>query len=133
MRLTKDVREALLRVNEGFETSTHYNGKNFTESRKYRIVDGLLHVRATGKTSWADSRFDNTWVADNDATHRFLKANLHRLKGAGVAELAKSIAADRARKHDRRHGREPGRRARPDAGHRGVANVEGSDPLHARK
>ncbi len=71
-RLTETVRQQLLELNDGFERTTHYDGKNFRETRHYTIQDGSLHVRQTGKTSWADSRFDNSYVADPEQTHRFL-------------------------------------------------------------
>jgi hypothetical protein len=58
MRLTKDVRQQLLDQNEGFTRRTSYSGKNLSEDRLYEIRDGELHVRAAGKTSWADSRYD---------------------------------------------------------------------------
>lgn len=72
LRLTKAVREQLLNDNDGFTTSTYFEGSNFREQRDYRIEDGELYVRARGKTSWADSRFDDEWVADDEETHRFL-------------------------------------------------------------
>lgn len=72
IRLTKAVRQALLDNNDGFTTSSYYEGRNFRESREYRIEDGELHIRSKGKTSWADSRFDDEWVADDEETHRFL-------------------------------------------------------------
>lgn len=84
LRLTKTVREQLLKLNEGFETTTHYKAKNFTETRVYRIIDGVLHVHSTGKTSWAGSRFSKDFVADNAETHRFLNNNLHALKKNGL-------------------------------------------------
>jgi outer membrane scaffolding protein for murein synthesis (MipA/OmpV family) len=73
MRLTKKVRQELLDQNDGFETTTHFSSKNFTETRRYRISDGELHIRSTGKTSWADSHFDEDSVADDDQTRRFLR------------------------------------------------------------
>lgn len=51
MRLAKKLRQQLLDQNEGFETSTHYSSKNFTEDRHYQIAGGELHIRSTGKTS----------------------------------------------------------------------------------
>ncbi|MFI8962081.1 hypothetical protein ACIGO8_08190 [Streptomyces sp. NPDC053493] len=72
MRLTAAVRQQLLDQNEGFERRTSFEGKNFTEYRTYRITGGQLHYRSSGKTSGADSRFDNTYVATDEETHRFL-------------------------------------------------------------
>jgi len=73
MRLTKKARQELLDRNDGFETTTHYVGRNLTETRRYRISDRELHIRSTGKTSWADSHFDQESVAGDDQTKRFLE------------------------------------------------------------
>ncbi len=71
-RLTKAVREQLIENNEGFTTRTYYEGRNSREERIYTVKDGELHIRAIGKTSWADSRYDDEWVASDEETHRFL-------------------------------------------------------------
>lgn len=71
-RLTADVRRQLLELNDGFTQQTSYAAKNFREHRTYTIVDGQLQIRSTGKTSWADSGFEHTWIADAEETHRFL-------------------------------------------------------------
>ncbi|MEU4290875.1 hypothetical protein AB0E63_21835 [Kribbella sp. NPDC026596] len=84
MRLTRDVRQKLLDQNEGYTTSTSYSGKNSSEDRYYEIRGGQLHVRAKGKTSWADSRYEQEFVADEDQTHRFLKDNLYALNTDGL-------------------------------------------------
>jgi hypothetical protein len=55
-------------LNEGFEATTHFDSKN----------------RETRKTSWADSRFDNEYVADDDQTRRFLREHLYELNTAGL-------------------------------------------------
>ena len=72
VRLTKSVRQRILDQNEGFTTSTSYESRNSREYRTYTITGGKLVIRATGKTSWADSRYDEEWVADEQETHRFL-------------------------------------------------------------
>jgi hypothetical protein len=84
IRLTETVRRQLLEGNEGFARRTHYEAKNFTETRDYRIEDGELFVRSRGKTSWADSGFDTTNAVDPEATHRFLRENRNALDWAGV-------------------------------------------------
>jgi hypothetical protein len=84
MRLTESVRLQLLAQNEGFETTTHYDGKNISNTRRYRIEGGQLRIRETGKTSWADSRYDNEYVADDDQTRRFLRNHLYELNTAGL-------------------------------------------------
>ena len=71
-RLTKHVRQQLLDQNGGFERRTYYDSRNSEEERIYRIEDGHLRIRAIGKTSWADSRYDRTWIADDEEEHRFL-------------------------------------------------------------
>lgn len=84
MRLTKDVLERLLRQNEGFTWETYYEGKNFRESRVYRITDGVLRVRSRGKTSWADSRFDDEFVVPSDSARRLVRTVLDRLNTEGL-------------------------------------------------
>lgn len=84
MRLTKNVRQELLNKNEGFETSTHYSGKNSSETRRYLITGGELRIRSTGKTSWADSRYDTEVVADDEQTRRFLGNYLYELNTDGI-------------------------------------------------
>ncbi len=74
-RLTKGVRQKLLEKNEGFSTRTYYEGRNSREERIYTISGGQLHIRAIGKTSWADSRYENEWVASEEEVHRFLYAH----------------------------------------------------------
>lgn len=79
VRLTKNNREKILDLNDGFKTKTSYSGKNSREDRCYRIENGQLYIRASGKSSWSDSRYDDEWVADEKETHRFLYNNLGRL------------------------------------------------------
>ena len=47
---------------------------------QYLIKGGQLLIREIGKTSWADSRFDDVRVADIEQTRRFLRDVLHLLK-----------------------------------------------------
>jgi len=84
IRLTQSNVQRLLENNDGFEASTNYSGKNFQESRHYRVSAGEVRVRSTGNTSWADSRFDKDFVADADQTRRFLRSNLDALNTEGV-------------------------------------------------
>ena len=82
MRFTKENRQQVLNDNEGFTTSTYFEAKNFRESRRYTISDGKLNVRASGKTSWSDSRYDNEYEygADDEETKRFLRKYRDELK-----------------------------------------------------
>lgn len=104
LRLDQDVREALLRANEGFTDSTYYSSKNFREQRDYEISGGALNVRSRTKTSWADSRNESEFVADDQATHRFLRERVGVLDTDGVREEAAEIKA--ARKAQERAERE---------------------------
>lgn len=79
MRLTKDVVQKLLDLNEGFSRTKSYSSRNFKCDYHYLIQGGKLLVREVGKTSWADSRFDDAVVADIDRTRRFLRDHLHLL------------------------------------------------------
>lgn len=71
-RLTTSVRQRILEQNEGFSKRTYYEGRNSSEERIYTISGGSLHIRAVGERSWADSRYDNEWIASDEETHRFL-------------------------------------------------------------
>ncbi len=85
-RLTASVRQRILEQNEGFTTRTYYEGKNFREARTYTISGGVLHIRAVGKTSWADSRFDNESIASDEETHRFLYNHQWEMNLDGIAD-----------------------------------------------
>lgn len=80
MRLTKDVIQKLLDMNEGFSRTKSYSSRNFKCDYHYLIKGGKLLVREIGKTSWADSRFDDALVADIERTRRFLREYLPLLK-----------------------------------------------------
>ncbi len=83
-RLTKAVREQLIENNEGFTTRTYYEGRNSREERIYTVKDGELHIRAIGKTSWADSRYDDECVASDEETHRFLYQHQDEMNTDGI-------------------------------------------------
>ena len=95
LRLTKDVLQPLLEANEGFSASTHSSGKNFTESRRYEIADGQVHVHSDSNGSWADSRQSQDFVADEQLTRYVLNKYWHRLNFDGVSEKASTAAAAR--------------------------------------
>lgn len=83
--MTASVRKRILEQNEGFTTRTYYEGKNFREERIYTISDGVLNIRAVGKTSWADSRFDDKSIANDEETHRFLYKYQSEMNLDGIA------------------------------------------------
>ena len=83
-RLNRENRRILLETNEGFSTRTYYEGKNSREERIYTISDGQLIIRAIGKSSWADSNYDDEWVASDDEVHRFLYNNLSELDTSAI-------------------------------------------------
>lgn len=76
IRLTKSNREKILKMNEGFSTSTSYESRNSSEYRTYKIENGQVIIEASGKTSWADSRYSKKYIADDEQTHRFIYNNL---------------------------------------------------------
>jgi len=84
MRFTKDVIQKLLDINEGFANTTNFVDRNFKETNHYLIKGGKLLIRTTGKTSWADSHFDNNTIADIDQTRRFLRKVIDELKTEGI-------------------------------------------------
>lgn len=90
-RLTASVMQKILEENEGFTTRTYYEEKNFREERIYTISDGALHIRAAGKTSWADSRFNNESIATDEETHRFLYKHQLEMNLDGIANERNTI------------------------------------------
>lgn len=83
-RLTKAVRQMLLEQNEGFTARTYFKSRNSRSERIYTILGGKLHIRAVGKGAWADSRYDEEWIASDEETHRFLYDHLHELNTDGI-------------------------------------------------
>lgn len=73
MRLTKQVLSQILNHNEGFTKTTSYSDRNFKETRHYLIQGGKLLIHSVGKTSWADSNFNDRFVADVDQTRNFIR------------------------------------------------------------
>lgn len=84
IRLTKNVIQKLLDINEGFEKTTNFVDRNFKETNHYLIKGGKLLIRSTGKTSWADSNFDNNTIGDIEQTRRFLRKVVNVLKTDGI-------------------------------------------------
>lgn len=82
--MTGSMCQQLLDQNQGFKTATSYSARNIREDRTYEIRDGALHIRARGKTSAADSRYDQSFIADDEQTKRFLKNNWHALNTDGL-------------------------------------------------
>ena len=75
-RLTKNNRKEILLLNDGFTTTTHFKGKNREYTRVYKIDGDNVIINETGKTSWADSHYDKTFIADDEEIHRFIRKNL---------------------------------------------------------
>lgn len=79
MRLTESEINTLLIKNEGFSSRTSYDSRNLSYVRNYLIKSGKLIINEIGKTSWANSRYDKTWVADKSELLRFLRNNINTL------------------------------------------------------
>lgn len=78
--LTNDMICRILQMNEGYEDTTHYSSRNYRETNHYTIRDGKLHKHSQGKTSWSDSRFDDSTICDIEQVRRFLRPRLNSLK-----------------------------------------------------
>ena len=83
-RFTKKVVQTLLNQNEGFERTTYFKDRNFKETIHYRISGGDLHIRKSGKTSWADSHFKIEEIAYLEQARRFLKKFYDDLNSDGI-------------------------------------------------
>lgn len=79
MRLTKSNIQKILNNNEGYTSKTSFKSKNNSYTRNYLIQAGKLIIREVGKTCWSDSRYDKTWEANEEETHRFLYNNKREL------------------------------------------------------
>ena len=77
-RFTKDIVQKILDMNDDYKAERNFKSRNFSETTKYLIKDGKLFRRSTGKTSWADSRFDNDRELDLDEARQFIKSELNR-------------------------------------------------------
>ena len=84
MRFTKEVIRQLLEANEGFARTKSFVDRNSKETNYYLIQGGKLLKRSVGKTSWADSRYDKSMVANIEQTRRFLKDYIDDLKTDGI-------------------------------------------------
>lgn len=84
MRYTKNVIQQLLDMNEGYTKTKNFVDRNLKETNHYLIKEGKLLIHSIGKTSWADSRYDNNTIADIDQTRRFLKKVIDELKTEGI-------------------------------------------------
>lgn len=84
MRLTKAVVQKIPDMNEGFTRTTSYTGKNYRADCSYLVKGGKLLIGKTGKTSWADSRFDISGIADIDQARRFIRKFIDSMKTDGL-------------------------------------------------
>lgn len=74
IRFTAPVVAEVLALNEGHTWKTNFEGKGWYDSRTYTIEGGQLVIREHGKGTWADSRYDNTYVADHTTTRDALRS-----------------------------------------------------------
>lgn len=84
MRLTKVVIQQILDQNDGFQKEVSFDSRNLRYTNHYRISGGQLYKRSVGKTSWADSHFDDEDICDVDQTRRFIKKYLNKLNINGI-------------------------------------------------
>lgn len=84
MRLTKINVQKILDMNEGFTRTTSYTGKNYCADCSYLVKGGKLLIGKTGKTSWADSRFDISGIADIDQERSFIRKYIDSMKTDGL-------------------------------------------------
>jgi len=77
--LTAERVQKVLDQNDGARDSTHFKGTNSETFWNYKVVDGVLHIRSSGNTSWADSRWANEGEADVQQARNFIRRNEHSL------------------------------------------------------
>lgn len=79
IRFTKQNVQRVLNANEGYKNRTYYKSRNKEEENVYTIIGGMLRKRSVGRTSFGDSRYDETTVCDMEQTRRFLRNNINQL------------------------------------------------------
>lgn len=84
MRLTKVNIQKILDMNDGFTRTTSYTGKNYRADCSYLVKGGDLLIGKTGKTSWADSRFEISGIADIDQKRRFIRKFIDSMRTDGL-------------------------------------------------
>lgn len=76
LRLTKEIIQKILMLNEGFSRITNYSSRNYKAEYHYIIKGGNLIIQKISKTSWADSKMEYSEMADIEQTRRFIKKYL---------------------------------------------------------
>ncbi|RGF42118.1 hypothetical protein, partial [Roseburia sp. AF42-8] len=71
-----DMKENIIYLMENyiFKKTEKHLGQivgNSRYEREYHISDGKLYIQENGETSWADSRYDRSWIASDEEEHRF--------------------------------------------------------------
>lgn len=78
IRFTKKIVEEVLKLNDGFKTTTNYSAKNTSISTEYIIKGGKLLWHEIGRTSFG--KVDNSGENDYKSTQRFLREHKNQLK-----------------------------------------------------
>jgi hypothetical protein len=82
--LTVERVQKVLDQNDGARDRTHFKGANSETFWNYKVEDGVLHIRSSGNTSWADSRWANEGEADVQRARNFIRRNEHILNMEGI-------------------------------------------------
>lgn len=73
IRLTKDNRQKILDINDGFTAESYYNSKRGgSYIREYKISNGKLVIRDMLRNTTNENQDDKSWIATDAEVHRFV-------------------------------------------------------------
>ena len=80
MRLTKEVRQNILRENEGYKEKRLFKGKNYQQEDTYMIHNQRLLITTRARIIYSNKEIKKRRYADEIKTKKFIKKYLNRLK-----------------------------------------------------
>ena len=85
IRLTKDNRQKILDINDGFTAESFYNSKRGgSYIREFKISNGKLVIRDMLRNTTNENQDDKSWIATDAEVHRFLLKYLWKLSIEGI-------------------------------------------------
>lgn len=83
MKLTKDVRQNILKQNEGYKIEIKFDGKNYQQEDTYLIKNEKLIVITKARIINANKAIKRRRQANDDEVKKFIKKYLDQLKTEG--------------------------------------------------
>lgn len=80
LRLTKEVRQIILKENEGYEIKRVFKGKNYQQEDIYKIQNQKLLIITEARTVYSNKEIRKKRYADEMTTKKFIKKHFNQLK-----------------------------------------------------